>query len=67
MSNVWYAAIQDIYANCWFTSPGYVSSVNDSVGTGPVDVSISGRPCRFENVTNTGNSRQPVKRSLAGT
>lgn len=38
MSNVWYAAIQEIYAKCWFTTPGYVPSVDDTVGTGTVDV-----------------------------
>ncbi|KIN00783.1 carbohydrate esterase family 3 protein [Oidiodendron maius Zn] len=37
MANVWYSAIQEIYAKCWFTPPGFVASVNDSVGTGVVD------------------------------
>ena len=43
MANVWYSAIQEIYAQCWFTPPGFVASVNDTVGTGVVDVSVFSR------------------------
>jgi hypothetical protein len=31
---------KEIYANCWFTPPGFVASVNDTVPTGIVDVSL---------------------------
>lgn len=40
MANVWYASIQQIYANCWFTPPGDVPGLNDTVGAGVKDVSF---------------------------
>jgi hypothetical protein len=43
MANVWYSAIQEIYAQCWFTPPGFIASVNDTVGTSVVDVSVYSR------------------------
>ena len=39
MANVWYSAIQQVYAKCWLTPPGFVASINDTIPTGIVDVS----------------------------
>ena len=37
MANVWYAGIQQIYANCWLTPPAAVPGLNDDIGTGIKD------------------------------
>ena len=52
MANVWYSAIQEIYSQCWFTSPGFVAGLNDTVGSG-----IKSTTC--EKVP--GNTIGPVK------
>lgn len=40
IANVWYASIQQIFANCWFTPPGDVPGLNNTVEAGVKDVSF---------------------------
>ena len=47
-----YSAIQEIYSQCWFTSPGYVVGLNDELGLGIKDTTCKKVP---------GNAIGPVK------
>ena len=52
MANVWMDSIRQVYANCWLTQPGYVATMNDTVGAGEKDITCLKVP---------GNAVGPVK------